>query len=47
LRAFVDREVRFGIWPLTVDVIGRDAFINNRRATARARDLGDIEMLGG
>jgi hypothetical protein len=33
--------------PLTVDVIGRDAFIKNKRATGRARDLGDIETLGG
>ena len=33
--------------PLTVDVIGRDAFIKNKRATGRARDLGDIEALGG
>ena len=33
--------------PLTVDVIGRDAFIKNKRATGRARDLADIEALGG
>lgn len=32
--------------PLTVDVIGREAFITNKRATGRARDLGDIESLG-
>jgi hypothetical protein len=32
--------------PITVDVIGRDAFIKNKRATGRARDLGDIEALG-
>jgi hypothetical protein len=32
--------------PLTVDVIGRDAFITNKRATGRAKDLGDIESLG-
>ena len=32
--------------PLTVDVIGRDAFIRNKRATGRAKDLGDIESLG-
>ena len=30
---------------LTVDVIGRDAFIKNKRATGRAKDLGDIEAL--
>jgi hypothetical protein len=32
--------------PLTVAVIGRDAFIKNKRATGRARDLADIEALG-
>ena len=37
-------RVAFG--PLTVDVIGRDAFIKNKRATGRARDLGDIDALG-
>lgn len=31
---------------LTVDVIGRDAFIRNKRATGRSKDLGDIESLG-
>jgi len=31
---------------VTVDVIGRDAFIKNKRATGRAKDLGDIEALG-
>jgi hypothetical protein len=31
---------------ITVDVIGREAFIKNKRATGRARDLGDIEALG-
>jgi hypothetical protein len=30
---------------LTVDFIGRDAFIRNKRATGRAKDLGDIEGL--
>ena len=38
-------QAAFG--PLTVDVIGREAFIKNKRATGRARDLGDIEALGG
>jgi hypothetical protein len=33
--------------PLTVDVLGREAFIKNKRATGRARDLGDIDALGG
>jgi hypothetical protein len=32
--------------PVTVDVLGREAFIKNKRATGRARDLGDIEALG-
>jgi len=32
--------------PVTVDVIGRDAFIANKRATGRTKDLGDIESLG-
>lgn len=32
--------------PLAVDVIGREAFIKNKRATGRARDLGDLEALG-
>jgi hypothetical protein len=40
------------VWPdrmrrpfgeVDVDFIGRDAFIRNKRATGRARDLGDIE----
>jgi hypothetical protein len=33
--------------PVVADVIGREAFIKNKRATGRARDLGDIEALGG
>ncbi len=32
---------------VVADVIGRDAFITNKRATGRLRDLGDIESLGG
>jgi hypothetical protein len=32
--------------PIGVDVIGREAFIRNKRATGRARDLGDVEALG-
>jgi hypothetical protein len=32
---------------LTVDVIGRAAFIKNKLATGRARDLADVEALGG
>ena len=34
---------RFG--ELTVDFLGRDAFIRNKRAMGRAKDLGDIEGL--
>jgi hypothetical protein len=30
---------------VTVDFIGREAFIRNKRATGRAKDLGDIEDL--
>jgi hypothetical protein len=30
---------------LTVDFLGRDAFIRNKRATGRMRDLADIEGL--
>jgi hypothetical protein len=30
---------------VTVDFIGREAFIRNKRATGRAKDLGDIEGL--
>lgn len=29
-----------------VDFIGRDAFIRNKKATGRTKDLGDIEDLG-
>ena len=32
--------------PVTADVIGREAFIKNKRATGRAKDLGDVESLG-
>jgi hypothetical protein len=39
-------RVRAAFGPVTVDVIGRQAFIRNKRATGRARDLGDIESLG-
>ena len=37
-------QAAFG--PVLADVIGREAFIKNKRATGRARDLGDIEALG-
>ena len=32
---------RFG--DIDVDFIGRDAFVRNKRAVSRAKDLGDIE----
>lgn len=32
--------------PVTVEVLGREAFIKNKRVTGRAKDLGDIEALG-
>ncbi len=39
-------RVRAPFGPIDVDVVGREAFIRNKRATGRARDLGDIESLG-
>jgi hypothetical protein len=36
-------HAKFG--ELDVDFIGREAFIRNKRATGRTRDLGDIEDL--
>jgi hypothetical protein len=39
-------RTRAAFGPVTVDVIGREAFIKNKRAIGRARDLGDIEALG-
>jgi len=42
--AWPDREAGlFG--ELTVDFLGREAFLRNKRATGRAKDLGDIEGL--
>ena len=38
-------RVRGPFGELEADYIGRDAFIRNKRATGRARDLGDIEAL--
>lgn len=38
-------EVRAPFGPVDVDVIGREAFITNKRATGRAKDLGDVESL--
>ncbi len=43
--AWPDRvESTFG--PMSAAFIGRDAFIRNKRATGRAKDLGDVESLG-
>jgi hypothetical protein len=39
-------RTRASFGPIAVDVIGREAFIKNKRATGRAKDLGDIEALG-
>lgn len=42
--AWPDREAgRFG--EVMVDFLGREAFLRNKRATGRAKDLGDIEGL--
>jgi hypothetical protein len=31
---------------IDVDFIGRDAFVRNKRATGRTKDLADVEGLG-
>lgn len=36
-------RVRERLGEVAVDFIGREAFIKNKRATGRAKDLGDIE----
>jgi len=38
-------RVRHPFGDIEVDFIGRDAFIRNKRATGRHKDLGDIEGL--
>lgn len=38
-------RVRAPFGPVEVDVIGREAFIRNKRATGRMKDLGDVESL--
>ena len=38
-------RLRAPFGPIAVDFLGRQAFIANKRATGRARDLGDIESL--
>ena len=49
LRAFAAADVRFlivGAYALAHHgFIGREAFLHNKRATGRAKDLGDIEGL--
>jgi len=42
--AWPDR-VRAPFGPVDVDVIGREAFIRNKRATGRTKDLSDVESL--
>jgi hypothetical protein len=39
------RRARTTFGPLDVDVIGREDFVANKRATGRAKDLGDVESL--
>ena len=39
-------RLRAPFGPITVDFLGRETFIKNKRATGRAKDLGDIESLG-
>lgn len=43
--AWPDRH-RAAFDSVEVDFIGRAAFIKNKRATGRAKDLGDVEALG-
>lgn len=48
--AFADAwpgRLRAPLGPLEVDFLGREAFIENKRATGRAKDLADVEALGG
>jgi hypothetical protein len=39
-------RIREAFGEIAADFIGRDAFIKNKRATGRAKDLGDLEALG-
>ena len=39
-------RVQASFGPISVNVIGREDFIRNKRATGRTRDLGDLEALG-
>lgn len=38
-------RLRAPFGPIAVDFLGRETFIKNKRATGRAKDLGDIESL--
>src|SRR5262245_3692980 len=38
-------RIRRPFGDIEVDIIGRDHFVRNKRATGRAKDLGDIEGL--
>jgi hypothetical protein len=40
-------RVRHPFGDVQVDFIGRDAFVRNKRATGRPKDLGDIEGMEG
>lgn len=40
-------RLRAPFGPISVDFLGRETFIKNKRATGRAKDLGDIESLDG
>lgn len=40
------RRLQADFGPLRVDVIGREDFIRNKRATGRLRDAADVESLG-
>lgn len=39
-------RLRAPFGPIAVDFLGRETFIKNKRATGRAKDLGDVESLG-
>lgn len=38
-------RLRAPFGPIEVDFLGRETFIKNKRATGRAKDLGDVESL--
>ena len=39
-------RLRAPFGPIAVDFLGRETFIKNKRATGRAKDVGDLESLG-